>query len=191
MPIVSLTRILDDARRGGYGICYCESWNLESLQAVVEAAEECASPVIAGFNGGFLRHATRAKPERLAYYAGFRMALERSHVPIGFLLNESDDVRQIEEGIELGFNGVMVENEGLRLDEYEDLVHAVVERAHARNVWVEAQIGVLPSGEGGSNGHAELTNPDLAQSFVEATRVDALGIAVGNVHILTEGRGGD
>ena len=34
-----MKEMLEDARRRGYAACYCEAWNLESLQAVVEAAE--------------------------------------------------------------------------------------------------------------------------------------------------------
>src|SRR5438874_12780051 len=107
MPLVSMKRLLTDALSGRYAVCYCESWNLESLQAVIEAAEEMRSPVIGGFNGGFLMHPTRSRPERLTYYAGFARALRESSVPVAFLLNETDDLAQIEEGIELGFNAVM------------------------------------------------------------------------------------
>ena len=64
MPLAPLRDLLAAARTAGYALCYCESWNLESFQAVVEAAEELQSPVIAGFNGGFLKHASRRKPER-------------------------------------------------------------------------------------------------------------------------------
>ena len=84
MPVVSLSGMLANARAGGYAVCYCESWNLESLQSVVDAAEECHSPIVAGFNGGFLRHRSRARPEDLSYYAGLRFALERSPVPVAF-----------------------------------------------------------------------------------------------------------
>ena len=76
MPLVGMNEMLADASRGGYAVCYCESWNLESLQAVVEGAEELKAPVIAGFNGGFLMHPSRSKPENLAFYAG--MASTRS-----------------------------------------------------------------------------------------------------------------
>jgi hypothetical protein len=58
-----------DARLGGYAACYCESWNLESLQAVVEAAEAEKSPIIAGFNGGFLLRSGQKTLEQLGYYA--------------------------------------------------------------------------------------------------------------------------
>jgi ketose-bisphosphate aldolase len=188
MPIVSLAQMLLDATIGGYAVCYCESWNLESLQAVVEAAEESRSPIVAGFNGGFLRHRSRSKPEDLSYYAGLRFALERSPVPIAFLLNESDSLAQIEQGIGLGFNAVMPDNEGLRADEYLQLVNAVVVLARKRNVWVEAQLGTLPHGTTNNNGHFEITNPELARQFVESTGIDALAVSIGNVHVLTAGR---
>jgi fructose-bisphosphate aldolase, class II len=194
MPLVPLARMLADATRLGYGVCYCESWNLESMQAVVEAAEDCRAPIIAGFNGGFLRHHGRKKPESLAYYAAFRLALEQSPAPVSFLLNESDRLEQMEEGMDLGFNSVMPDNEGLSLAEYETLVSRVVALAHPRGVWVEAQLGVLPNGGGSRDGHsgngarAEVTDPDAALRFVERTRVDALAVSIGNVHVLTSGK---
>ncbi len=188
MPLVSLSRMLDDARHGGYGVCYCESWNLESLQAVIEAAEECRSPIVAGFNGGFLRHSSRSKPEDLSYYASLRLALERSPVPVAFILNESDSLAQIEQAIELGFNAVMPENEGLAPDEYRKLVKTVVAFAHPRNVWVEAQLGVLPNGISANDGHSQTTDPDAARRFVEETGIDALAVSIGNVHVLTAGK---
>jgi fructose-bisphosphate aldolase class II len=186
--------MLADAAARGYAVCYCESWNLESIEAVVEAAEECDSPIIAGFNGGFLRHSSRRKPENLSYYAGFSVAIERSRVPVAFLLNESDSLDQMREAIELGFNAVMPENEGLSFEEYRELVKRAVALAHARGLWVEAQLGILPDGgtsrDGGShNGHrAEITDPDAARSFVEQTGVDALAVSIGNVHVLTAGK---
>ncbi|HXP63618.1 MAG TPA: class II fructose-bisphosphate aldolase [Dongiaceae bacterium] len=188
MPLVSMSGLLADARAGGYALCYCESWNLESLQAVVEGAEAMRSPIIAGFNGGFLRHASRARPERLAYYGALSAALAASAVPTAFLLNETDDLAQIEEGLEQGFNAVMVEADLLAPEQYLDLVKKVVRIAHARSASVEAQVGRLPHGCGGGPGHGETTNPEAARAFVEKTGVDALGVSIGNVHILTRGK---
>jgi fructose/tagatose bisphosphate aldolase len=168
-------------------VCYCESWNLESLQAVVEAAEESHAPVIAGFNGGFLRHHSRREPERLAYYSSFRSALERARVPVVFLLNESDSLAQMLDGIESGFNAVMPESEGLDREAYRRLVERVVTAAHGRGVGVEAQIGGLPM-HSAKHSHSEITDPDFARDFAEATGIDALAVSVGNVHIMTNGQ---
>jgi ketose-bisphosphate aldolase len=183
MPIRPLDLMISEARRGCYALCYLESWNLESLQAVLEAAAERRAPVIAGFNGGFLSR--RAKPEDLSYYAAFRAALERSPVPVAFLLNESDDLAQIEEAIRLGFNAVMPEGDGLDRQQYTGLVRAVVARAHPAGVWVEAQCGTLPGWHNGTEG--ALTDPGAARRFVDDTGIDALAVSIGNVHVLTHG----
>jgi ketose-bisphosphate aldolase len=186
MALVSMVKLLDDARLNHYAVCYCESWNLESFVAVAEAAEELGAPIITGFNGGFLGHPKRSKPENLAYYSGLGLPLRHSGIRAAFLLNETDDLRQIERGLELGFNAVMVDNERLGKSAYVALVKKVVETAHLAGAAVEAAIGLLADGAGHMK--AEVTSPAEATQFVESTGVDALGVSVGNVHILTEGR---
>ena len=63
----------------------------------------------------------------------------------------------------------------------------MVERAHAAGAWVEAELGAL-SGDEDSSGDAEagaMTDPAEAAEFAERTGVDALAVAVGNVHGFT------
>jgi fructose-bisphosphate aldolase, class II len=188
MPLVPMVELLADARRRGYAVCYCESWNLESFQAVIEAAEELGSPIIVGFNGGFLMHASRRRPENLAFYAGMGVPLRECQVPVSLILNESESLSQIARGLELGFNAVMVESHHLGSGEYRELVKQVVAVARSRNAFVEGQIGVLPNGWEGPNGSGVITDPSLARAFVEETGVDALSVSIGNVHILTQGK---
>ena len=38
MPLVSMTEQLANASAGGYAVAYCESWDLDSFQAVLQAA---------------------------------------------------------------------------------------------------------------------------------------------------------
>jgi ketose-bisphosphate aldolase len=180
-----MSKLLADGRKGKYAVCYCEAWNLESFQAVVEAAEEERSPIITGFNGGFLMHAGRKRAENLAYYAGIGSALAKSRVPAALLFNESGSITQIEEALDFGFNSVMVENEGLAPNAYLRLVQRVVSIAHGSGVTIEAQAGHLANPT--ANQRAEPTTPQEARTFVEETGIDALGVAVGNVHILTQG----
>ena len=186
MPLISMKEMLADARQRGYSASYCESWNLESLQAVVEAAEAEKSPIIVGFNGGFLLRSGTRSLEQFGYYASLRAALARATVPVTFLLNESDSIEQIEQAIELGFDAVMPENEDLPQEDYLRMVKHVVAKAHAKGVTVEAQVGHLADASGGTE--AQPTDPEAARAFVKATNIDALGVAVGNVHILTSGK---
>jgi len=188
MPLESMTRLLSEARRRNYAVCYCESWNLESFEGVLEAAEETGSPIIAGFNGGFLMNPQRTKPEKLAFYGGLGKALATISVPVAFLLNETDDLAQIRYGIDLGFNAVMVEGDHFSIAEYQQAVREVVQSAHSRGVSVEAQVGRLPYLGDRGELKGEMTDAAVAKRFVEQTEVDALGISIGNVHVLTKGQ---
>ena len=188
MPLESMAGLLLDARRRNYAVCYCEAWNIESFEGALEAAEETDSPIIAGFNGGFLMHPQRAKPENLALYASLGQALSAVSVPVAFLLNETDDLAQIRYGIELGFNSVMVEGDHLSAAEYQRVVKDTVQIGHSRGVSVEAQVGRLPYRGDRGELQGEMTDPAVAKRFVQETEVDALGISIGNVHVLTKGR---
>ena len=44
MPIVKMQRILDHALRNRYAVGYFEAWDLYSLEAALEAAEEARAP---------------------------------------------------------------------------------------------------------------------------------------------------
>ena len=95
MAMVSMSELLADARQRGYAVCYCEAWSLESFQAEVEAAEEARSPVIAGFNGGFLMHPGRKRAENLSFYSGLGSSLEKARVPAALILNESKSLARL------------------------------------------------------------------------------------------------
>ena len=74
MPLEPVPEMARRAREQGYAIGYFESWNLESLYGVVEAAEEARAPVIIGFNGEFLSRPGRLAAERLSWYGALGRA---------------------------------------------------------------------------------------------------------------------
>ena len=60
--------------------------------------------------------------------------------------------------------------------------------AHPAGAWVEAELGAIPGDEDVSTDAAPaqaMTDPAEAAEFVARTGVDALAVAVGNVHGLT------
>jgi ketose-bisphosphate aldolase len=178
---------------GGYAVGYFESWNVESLQGVVDAAEETASPIILGFNGAFLS-GERTAPERLVLYAAIgRAAAESSSVPCGLIFNECPRDDWVLKAIATGFNLVMLADPLAPHAEYIDRVAAITRLAHARGVAVEGELGDLPYGAvvGGGVPHGGTsTDPAAAADFVAATGIDLLAVSVGNVHIRTRGEGG-
>jgi len=82
----------------------------------------------------------------------------------------------------------MVDGSHLPFEQNVALTRAVVEEAHALGTWVEGELGALAGDEDSSSGATagETTDPGLAAQFVERTGVDALAVAVGNVHGFTE-----
>jgi ketose-bisphosphate aldolase len=192
MAFQSAVEIVVRARSEGYAIGYFESWNLESLQGVVDAAEQTASPTILGFNGEFLSGRERAASERLEMYGALgRAACASATVPCGLIFNECADGQWIERAGSAGFNLVMPANPKLPFPEYVAWVRSVVRRAHAVGVGVEAEVGELPCGTSGvSDDAGTKTDPESAERFVETTGVDLLAVSVGNVHVLIDGEHG-
>ncbi len=189
MPLVPVGPMMRRAREGGYAVGYFESWNVESLQGVVDAAEQARAPMILGFNGDFLSRPDRQAAERLSWYAALgKAAAESASVPCALIFNECPDDEWVRQAITAGFNLVMPADPSAPPDELTRRVTAIVVEAHSRGVAVEAEVGELPCGESGGAAHGgETTDPGAAAAFVEATGVDLLAVSAGNVHIKLEG----
>ena len=70
MPLVGFNSMMHDAAKRGYALGYFESWNLESLLAVADAAETTHSPVILGFSGVYLPDVKRRVRDSLPVWLG-------------------------------------------------------------------------------------------------------------------------
>lgn len=190
MPLEPIGQLLQSARSGGYAVGYFESWNFESLQGVIEAAESVRAPIIIGFNGDFLSRPNRRAVERLSWYAALGLAAAQSaKVPCGFIFNECPNDEWVHAAATAGFNLIMPADPAASYEDYERRVKTLTAHAHRHGSAVEAEIGTLPCGASGTVGaDGNMTDPELAARFVTATNVDLLAVSVGNVHIKLAGR---
>lgn len=190
MPIQRAMDLIDRAKACGYAVGYFESWNIESLQGIIDAAEETASPVLIGFNGEFLSGNNRLAAERLRWYSALGLAAAASaSVPCGLIFNECSDDNWVRSAIDAGFSQVMMDDPRAAPDAFIRRVAALTDYAHSRGVAMEAEIGHLPCG---ANGFIDretscLTDPEEAARFIDATGIDVLAVSVGNVHIMLDG----
>ena len=190
MPLESAVELLRHAQRHQYAVGYFESWDLASLEGVIDAAEQSKSPIIVGFNGEFLAHAERAMPARLEWYAALgRAAAESAQVPCALIFNECPVDAWVEHATRLGFNLVMLADPSASQEDICRRIADLTRQAHSRGVAVEAELGELPCGTA-EHGQASnsLTDPEEAAAFVRETGVDMLAVSAGNVHILLEGQ---
>jgi len=188
MTRVPFSALIADAERGGYAVGYFESWGLESLLAVADAAQAVRSPVILGFSGIYLPHPNRCARDPLGPYAAMAAAVaDHIAVPACLLFNECARLTWVREAIALGFDLTMFSDDTLAPAEQSDAIAALAAEAHERRAAVEAELEPLP-GVGGDlhAGHAaegaRLTDPDAARAFVARTGVDALAVNVGQMH---------
>jgi len=190
--------LLDHAAENNYGLAAFNVNNMEQIQAIMEAAKETNSPVIIQASRGarsysqdnYLRHLMIAASELYP------------NIPIAMHLDHGNSVATCKSAIENGFTSVMMDGslkeDGKTPGDYDynvGVTKAVVDMAHKAGVSVEGELGVLGSletGEGekedghgfeGKLDHSQLvTDPDEAVRFVEATKVDALAVAIGTSH---------
>ncbi|MBV9642983.1 MAG: class II fructose-bisphosphate aldolase [Verrucomicrobia bacterium] len=188
MPLIPIGELIRRAREERYALGYFESWNLESLQGVLDAAEATRSPVIIGFNGEFLSHPGRKLPERLQCYAELgKAAAACATVPCGLVFNECPEDAWVRQAVLAGFNLVMPADPSAAYDDYSRRVAELTEFAHHHGVAVEAEVGHLPLGTTGELNGSQLTDPELAAQFIRDTCVDLLAVSIGNVHVMLEG----
>ncbi len=189
MTLQSMSSILKNALKGNYAVGYFESWDSYSFEAVLETAEEENSPIIMGFGATMLEDSWLNKNGISFLGASGRALLESAKVPFAFLLNETHTLEQAIKGIEVGFNTVMIDSHRWPVEKAKKEVTELVEIAHKNNVEVEAEFGSLPDFLGGTivDTNSYMTDPVEAKKFVEATKIDCLAVAIGNVHLLTKG----
>ena len=186
MPLVSMEKLLRDAFEKKYALGYFETWNMESLLAVIEAAEEERAPVIIGF-GAILSHKEWLEGRGIKILASLGLSVaEGASVPVSLIFNEATSFTQVIQAIRYGFNTVSMDSSHLSFEENISVTRKIIEIAHPVGVSVEAELGSLPTGEKGvfEDRESSLTDPQQAKVFVEETGVDALAVSVGNVHVL-------
>jgi fructose-bisphosphate aldolase class II len=175
-----MSEILIPARTGGYAVGAFEVWNLESIQAVVAAAEELSQPVILQI-GPY--EADYAGLEDIAHIALFHA--RRARIQVVIHLDHGDTFERVMQCINHGFTSVMLDVSHLPYAENVAATKEVVRVAHACGVSVESELGRIGGQEDVidvTNDDAHLTNPDQALEFVKETEIDALAVAIGTVH---------
>lgn len=187
MTLVRFDELLKEAEAGNYAVGYFESWNLESLLAVADAAEATQSPVLVGFSGIYLPHPGRVTRESLGIYAAMGLeACRRLSVPACLVFNESPHMKWVIEALRLQFGLVMFTDGNLGFEQSIAYVSEVVEAAHACRAAVEGELGTVP-GVGGEMAEIpqdlHLTDPHRARDFVERTGIDALAVNIGQAHL--------
>ncbi len=179
----SLTDLMGPAAAAGVGVGAFNVFSIEHAEALVAGADGAGQPVVLQISQNAVRYHRALAPIALATLA----IAGASRVPAVVHLDHATEVDLVGEALELGFTSVMFDASALPYDDNVAATAEVVRRCHARGVSVEAELGEV-GGKDGVHAPGARTRPDEAAAFVDATGIDALAVAVGSSHAMTERR---
>jgi fructose-bisphosphate aldolase class II/tagatose 1,6-diphosphate aldolase GatY/KbaY len=188
LPVIaSGLSMLRRARESNTAVLAVTSYTLESTTAIVAAAERVGTPIIVQIGSSSYRAVHRG-----AALAAVLAAAHEASVEVGVHLDHCDDIDEITWAIANGYSSVMYDGSHSPLADNIAGTRRCVDLAHDRGVGLEAELGALAGDEDVSRNSGDaaehihtMTDPAEAAEFVAATNVDALAVAVGNVHGLS------
>lgn len=178
MPLVTPRAMFERAYKEGYAIGAFNVNNMEIVQGIMEAGKAERSPLILQVSAGARKYAGQHYIIKLV-----EAALWQTDLPVVLHLDHGQNFEICKDCIDGGFTSVMIDGSHLPFEENVALTQKVVEYAHPRGVWVEAELGRLAGVEETvASKESIYTNPEQTKEFVEETKCDSLAIAIGTSH---------
>ena len=182
--LATLNEVMKIAEEKKIAIGSFNTPNLESLQAVIKAAEELGLPVIIQF-------AQCHEPWIPLSVIGPIMveAAKQAAVPVCAHLDHGETLDYLQQALDIGFTAIMYDGSVLSYEENLANTKKAVEMAAKTGASVEAELGSMgrrESGAGDETGADDetkiYTDPELAAVFVKETGIDALACSFGTTH---------
>ena len=178
MPLTSPRAMFERAYKEGYAIGAFNVNNMEIIQGIMEAGTEEKAPLILQVSAGARKYAGQNYIVKL-----IEAGLLEADLPVVLHLDHGADFDICKACIDDGFTSVMIDGSHLPFEENVAVTRRVVEYAHDRGVWVEAELGRLAGVEETvSSRESVYTDPEEAETFVARTGCDSLAIAIGTSH---------
>ena len=177
--LVSGKDLLDVANANNFAVPAFNVSDYAMMNGLFEISEEKQSPLLIAIHPDELSHIGTDVLHAIIARAN------RSSVPVTIHLDHGASYEQVLLAIQSGFTSVMIDGSMLPFDENIAITKRVVDTAHAVGVSVEGELGTIGKTDNeAEDGAASIiyTEPDEAVTFVEATGVDSLAIAIGTSH---------
>lgn len=186
MSLVSTQELVAKAASDGRAVAAFNVITLEYAEAVTDGAAAAGVPVIlqisenaVRFHGGQVGPIARAAAEA-ARVCGVDVALHLDHVT---------DVELLRRAADAGFSSAMFDAGAQPYAENLATTYAAAQWAHGAGLWLEAELGYVggkPGAPASAHAAGVRTDPQEAARYVADTGIDALAVAVGSSHAMTE-----
>ncbi len=167
------------ARAEGYALGSFNITGFDPMLALGKAAATCGAPAIVQVSEGVLEAYGSA-----LFKGWFDLVRRLSSATLYLHLDHSSNVGLIEECIDRGWDSVMFDGSAMPIELNTELTAAVVRKAHAHGVAVEAELGGVGGVEDGAarGGRDSLAVVQQVPEFTEKTGIDFLAVGFGNAH---------
>jgi fructose-bisphosphate aldolase, class II len=182
MPLAPTADLVAAAHRAGSGVMAFNVITLEYAEAIVAGAEKAGRPVILQIS----ENAVKFHHGLLAPIAAATAAVAAAAaIPASVHLDHVEDRELLHACTENRVSSAMFDASKLDYDANVAATRSAAEWAHERAVFLEAELGEV-GGKEGAHAPGVRTDPAEAAAFVAATGVDALAVAVGSSHAMSE-----
>ncbi|MDR2525446.1 MAG: ketose-bisphosphate aldolase [Oscillospiraceae bacterium] len=176
--LTSSKQMLLDAQAGSYAVGAFNVENMETVLAVLAAADALQAPVL-----------LQTTPSSAAY-AGLDMfaamvgaAAAQVNVPVALHLDHGSSAALAARALRVGYTSLMIDGSHLPFEENIAVSYAVAAFAQCCGVPVEAELGIVGGKEDDLEREAETgTDPAQAAEFCARTGVDSLAVGIGTAH---------
>ena len=182
MTLVTLENALQNALKNNYAVAGLVTLGWEDMKAYVEAAEKENCPVILQAGPSCRQHTPLPILGKM-----FNYLADNTDIPVVAHLDHGYSLEECKIAIDSGFSSVMYDGSRKSLNKNIDETAKICEIAHSAGVSCEGEIGFV--GYSGGEDSAG-TDPHEASLFAKNTKIDAMAISVGNVHLQENKEGG-
>ncbi|MGB1010722.1 MAG: class II fructose-bisphosphate aldolase [Thiolinea sp.] len=179
--LVTLNDILPQAAESKGSVACINVFGFEEAIAIAEVAEALQQPVI------FATNKDMVDMLGVDTLAGMLLPIiNRSNAQICLHLDHCYEESIVYQAMHAGYSSVMFDGSQETLAENIRRTKQVVEVAKSLGVSVEGEIGSVPYSEGRDHIKSIYTEPEQAAEYAAESGIDAVAVAVGNVHRLKE-----
>ena len=189
MALINLKDLLDHAKQNKYAVGAFNVTNFDFIDSILNAAVSENSPIIIQVAEVHFRYLDieEAAP-------AIKGAARKVNIPVCINLDHGKSLKTVMRAIRAGFTSVMFDGSEYPLEENMERTREIVKIAHSVGVSVEGEIGNVGGEAVGikaaiasSPNEKFFTDIDEAEMFARESGLDALAIAIGNVHGVYKG----
>ncbi|PRO65853.1 class II fructose-bisphosphate aldolase [Alkalicoccus urumqiensis] len=180
MAYISGKTMLENAYKEGYGVGAFSAHNAETIQGILEAAEQMKSPIMIQVGQKVIQNVGLEPMKAL-----IDIYMKDVTVPVAVHLDHCRDLGQAMKAIQLGFQSVMFDGSALSFEENAEKTKLVADAASHLGIGSEGEIGKIGGTEDDitvDEKDAQITSEEEALAFADRSRVDYLALSIGTAH---------